>query len=84
MKAIRITTKQERLLQLWNAPDIKTKDLRTAVANVLGNKANVVSREKLTTLHIRGLDELTTKANICEALHVQCNIVFVGISSGVE
>ena len=53
---------------------MKTKDLRTAVANALKNNVNVVSREQLTTLHIRDLDKVTTKADICEALHVQCNI----------
>ena len=35
VKAIRKTTKQKFLLQLRHAPDMKTKDLRPAVANVL-------------------------------------------------
>ena len=74
MKAIRRTAKQELLLQLRHAPDIKTKDLRTAVRNILGSNANVISREHLITLYIRDLDEVTTKADIYEALHVQCNI----------
>ena len=72
MKAIRRTAKQELLLQLRHTPGIKTKDLKTAVANVLGNNASV-SREQQTTLHIRDLGEVTTKADICEAVHVQCH-----------
>ena len=39
VKAIRRTAKQELLLQLRHAPDIKTKDLRTAVADILRNSA---------------------------------------------
>ena len=39
VESIRKTTKQKFLLQLRHAPDIKTKDLRTAVADILRNSA---------------------------------------------
>ncbi|KAH8397739.1 hypothetical protein KR215_000933, partial [Drosophila sulfurigaster] len=71
VKGIRKTAKGELLFELVRASDPNTKVLQEAVSTLLGDKAEVRMLSETVSLEVKDIDELTTEAEILEALVTQ-------------
>jgi len=54
-------------LVLNKATEEKITQIRTAIKNALGEKADVKSKVQQTTLEIKDFNEVTTKEEVCDA-----------------